>query len=150
MSDEVTDAALKHFGEFQYFRRTRVLHRHCLLLQRDALYQLNIDEGGPPPYYNDQDWFQDHFMRTYSDCILTTFGRLRRAPALFDVRGVVDKNGLDQKQFFHPSGVKPVAIITKSLPANLHAYSNVPMLQDPRFRKLIVSREKLITRYLDY
>jgi hypothetical protein len=34
-------------------------------------------------------------MRTYSDCILTTFAKLRRAPSLFDVRAVVDKNKLD-------------------------------------------------------
>jgi hypothetical protein len=38
MSDEVTDKALKHFGEFQYFKKTKVLHRHTLLLQKDQLY----------------------------------------------------------------------------------------------------------------
>ena len=94
-----------------FFRHTKVIHSTaCYVNKNGQLFTINLQAGAP---YCPQDFFALQFLRTYSDCIVTTGKILRKEPDCFDT-SVIRTMGLDPRIYFEKDGVKPVAILTNS------------------------------------
>lgn len=83
MSVKVAEQSLKLFDGPSTFARSKVIHSTaCYLSKDDQLYTINIGEKGTPKC--DDDFWLLHFLRCYSDCIITTGQILRKEPHAFD------------------------------------------------------------------
>ena len=84
-----------------------------------------------------------HFLRTYSDCILTTGSILRKEPGAYEP-SLVEQMGFDLQVFFDKP--KPLAIMTNQLSENLiethKAYT------DLRYRKHVLSSDTIVDSFL--
>ena len=70
MSEDVAYQALDLFGGPSMFRNSRVIHStSCYLNKTGQLFTINLQAGAP---YCPLDFWVLQFLRTYSDCIVTT------------------------------------------------------------------------------
>lgn len=81
VSLQVLDKVTKMIGGFDSFARAKVIHSAAVALKKDnKLYQININEHSPQ---SENDYFLLSFLRTYSDCIITTGKILREEDQAF-------------------------------------------------------------------
>ena len=71
MSDFVSDKALGLFGDFNMFRKTKVLTMNTYLMKNGTLYQMNN------PFKCSETLLGETFLRCYSSCMVTTLNHLR-------------------------------------------------------------------------
>ncbi len=114
LPQKIADEALKLFDGPSTFARSKVIHSiACYLNKNDQLFTINVGEQGSPRCKEDL-WLL-HFLRCYSDCIVTTGQILRKEPDAF--RAVVPQMlGFDPKLYFKKP--KPVCILTNTLNKN--------------------------------
>ena len=86
------------------------------------------------------------FLRTYSDCIVTTGQILRKEPEAFDPRAVKTM-GFDPKIYFEKP--KPVAVLTNTLNANLMQVGN-RLYADKNYKKHILTKPQSFERFKEF
>ncbi len=91
------------FGDLNLFKESKVMHSSSTILRDGNLFQIKINEQSPKI---DEDFFGVHFLRTYSDCILTTDMIIREEPKAFDVSPLTS---------MHVSSFNLVIVITNVL-----------------------------------
>ena len=129
-----------------YFRHTKVIHSTaCYANKNGQLFTINLQAGAP---YCPSDFFLLQFLRTYSDCIVTTGQILRKEPDCFDT-SVIGTIGLKPRVYFEKDGVKPVAIMTNSqIGENLPEVGN-QLYANPRFKKHILTKPGLLKHMVE-
>ena len=147
-NDLVTNNILNWFGGFQPFARAKVIHSAAVWVNpNDAkLYSININENSPKCK---QDFWMLNFLRTYSDCIVTTGNILRKEPLAFHPE-VPKQLGLPVETYFKKGG-KPIAILTGNLEKNLWTSTNSNLVySDARFKKHIIVKPSVKQRFESY
>ena len=154
-TDVVTDNILKWFGGFQIFGRAKVIHSLAVWQnpKDDKLYSININKHSPKSYH---DFWTLNFLRTYSDCIVTTGKILRNEPQAFNPHVVRELKfplnvyyGGRNKNTNDYIG-KPVAILTNSLKQNFHQDTLNPIYSEKLYKKHIITRTKTLERFKEY
>ena len=84
-----------------------------------------------------------HFLRTYSDCILTTGSILRKEPGAYEP-SLIKQMGFDLSVFFDKP--KPLAIMTNQLSKNL--IETHKSYTDLRYRKHVLSIDTIVKSFL--
>lgn len=92
------------------------------------------------------DFWMLQFLRTFSDCIVTTGKILRKEPDCFEPR-VIKAMGFDPKIYFEKE--KPVAILTNTLNANLMEVGN-RLYADTHFKKHILTKPQTLERLTEF
>ena len=91
-------------------------------------------QAGAP--YCPVDFWILQFLRTYSDCIITTGKILRKEPDAFDTK-VLKAFELNPEVYFENS--KPLAILTNTLNKNLMEVGN-KVYADTKYRKHLLTK----------
>jgi len=77
MSTKVMEQALKLFEGPSTFAKSKVIHSTSVYMNKsDQLFTINVGERGSPRCK--EDFWLLHFLRCYSDCIVTTGAILRK------------------------------------------------------------------------
>jgi len=83
MSTKVMEQALKLFDGPSIFARSKVIHSTAVYMNKsDQLFTINVGEPGSP--HCREDLWLLHFLRCYSDCIITTGAILRKERDTFN------------------------------------------------------------------
>lgn len=91
MSLTIAEMALNVFGSLHNFSKTQVIHSNASYMNPEGkLFQINLREDSPKC---EQDWWSLNFLRTYSDCIVTSGKILREEPHSFHQSYITD-NGV--------------------------------------------------------
>ena len=82
MSLSIADRTITMFGGPTLFRHSKVIHSTaCYMNRHGQLFTINLERGAP---HSPDDFWMLQFLRTYSDCIVTTGKILRKEPDAFD------------------------------------------------------------------
>lgn len=142
MDQQIADKALTLFGGPSLFRHSKVIHSQAVYLNKSGqLCTINVQAGAP---YCPKDHWVLQFLRTYSDCIVTTGSILRKEPNAFD-NSLITSMDFDPHVFFERP--KPLAVMTNSLSENLLETGN-RVYSDRKYKKHLLSKDSVVERFL--
>ena len=145
MGDSVSGRLLKYFGGPTLFARAKVTHTMAVYQRVSDERYFCIEQKPGAPCSLDDLWLL-YFLRTFSDCIITTGKILRDEPEAFNP-APIHKFKIKPNVFFEKS--KPVAILSNSLSENILEHGNA-LYNDRRFQKHLLSKPNNVERLLEH